>query len=71
MANARAVLMPSLAEGFGLPVIEALAVGTPVLASDLMVHREVGQDFVIYLDPADDVAWFDAILKFVERLPRN
>lgn len=71
MANARAVLMPSLAEGFGLPVIEALAVGTPVLASDLMVHREVGQDFVIYLDPADDVAWFDAILKIVEDSPET
>jgi glycosyltransferase involved in cell wall biosynthesis len=66
MAGARALLMPSLAEGFGLPVIEALAVGTPVLASDLMVHREVGQDFVVYLDPVDDVAWFDAILKIVE-----
>jgi glycosyltransferase involved in cell wall biosynthesis len=65
MVNARAVLMPSLAEGFGLPVIEALAVGTPVLASDLAVHREVGQDFVNYLDPADDVAWFDAILKIL------
>jgi glycosyltransferase involved in cell wall biosynthesis len=69
MANARAVLMPSLAEGFGLPVIESLAVGTPVLASDLPVHREVGQDFVRYLDPADDVAWFDAILKIVEDSP--
>jgi glycosyltransferase involved in cell wall biosynthesis len=62
MANARAVLMPSLAEGFGLPVIEALAVGTPVVASDLAVHREVGQDLVTYLDPADAVAWFDAIM---------
>ena len=39
VANARAVLMPSLAEGFGLPVIEALAIGTPVLASDLPAHR--------------------------------
>jgi glycosyltransferase involved in cell wall biosynthesis len=66
MANARAVLMPSLAEGFGLPVIEALAVGTPVLASDLLVHREVGEDLAIYLDPADDAAWFDAIMKIVE-----
>jgi glycosyltransferase involved in cell wall biosynthesis len=66
MANARAVLMPSLAEGFGLPVIEALAVGTPVLASDLSAHREVGQGLVTYLDPADDVAWFEAIMAIVE-----
>jgi len=44
MTDAKAVLMPSLAEGFGLPVIEALAIGTPVLASDLLAHREVGED---------------------------
>lgn len=61
MANATAVLMPSLAEGFGLPVIESLTVGTPVLASDLPVHREVGGDMARYLDPADDAAWAEAI----------
>jgi glycosyltransferase involved in cell wall biosynthesis len=69
MANARAVLMPSLAEGFGLPVIEALTVGTPVLASDLKAHCEVGQNFVTYLDPADEVAWFDAIMAVVDNTP--
>jgi glycosyltransferase involved in cell wall biosynthesis len=66
MANAKALLMPSLAEGFGLPVAEALAVGTPVLASDLPAHYEVGQDLATYLDPTDAVAWFDAIMELVE-----
>jgi glycosyltransferase involved in cell wall biosynthesis len=66
MANAQAVLTPSLAEGFGLPLIEALTIGTPVLASDLPTHREVGGDLAIYLDPSDDVAWFDAIMSIVE-----
>jgi glycosyltransferase involved in cell wall biosynthesis len=66
MANARAVLMPSLAEGFGLPVIESLAVGTPVLASDLLAHREVGEGLAVYLNPKDDAAWFDAIMSLVE-----
>lgn len=66
MRNAQAVLMPSLAEGFGLPLIEALAVGTPVLASDLKVHREVGGGLVTYLDPMDDVAWMDAVMGIVE-----
>ena len=65
MANAAGVLMPSLAEGFGLPVIEALTVGTPVLASNLPVHCEVGGDLAIYLDPTDEVAWFDAIMNIV------
>ena len=35
LANARALLMPSFAEGYGLPVVEALSLGTPVVASDI------------------------------------
>jgi len=46
--NARAVLMPSLSEGFGLPVIEALSCGAPVVASDIPVFRQVGGDAVSY-----------------------
>ena len=44
VAGARALVLPSRDEGFGLPVLEALAAGTPVLASDLPVLREVGGD---------------------------
>ncbi len=61
MEGARALLMPSLAEGFGLPVIEALALGTPVLASDLPAHREAGGGFATYLDPTDRAAWSAAV----------
>ena len=61
MAHARALLMPSLAEGFGLPIIEALALGTPVLASDLPAHREAGGPFPVYLDAQDGAAWTAAI----------
>jgi glycosyltransferase involved in cell wall biosynthesis len=66
MANARAVLMPSYAEGFGLPIIEALSVGTPVLASDLPAHREVGGDFACYIDPADEPGWLDGIRRMCD-----
>jgi glycosyltransferase involved in cell wall biosynthesis len=66
MANARAVLMPSLAEGFGLPIIEALTVGTPVLASDLAAHREVGGKLAIYLDPTDDSGWLREVDRFAD-----
>ncbi len=45
---ATVVLVPSEAEGFGLPVIEALACGAPVIASDIPVLREVGGDVVGY-----------------------
>jgi glycosyltransferase involved in cell wall biosynthesis len=66
VAHARAVLMPSWAEGFGLPIIEALAVGTPVLASNLASHREVGGAFADYLDPSDLVGWLREIGRLVD-----
>ncbi len=64
MAGARAVLVPSFAEGFSLPVAEALALGVPVIASDLPAHREIGMG-VPELLPADDrTQWREAILDF-------
>ncbi|MEJ1157105.1 glycosyltransferase family 4 protein [Prosthecomicrobium sp. N25] len=61
IAGARALLMPSLAEGFGLPVAEALAAGVPVLASDIPAHREVGAGVPDFLDPLDTAAWAGAV----------
>jgi glycosyltransferase involved in cell wall biosynthesis len=51
------VLLPSDAEGFGLPVVEALACGTPVLASDLPVLREVGGAAAAYARVGDVAEW--------------
>ncbi len=51
--RARAMVFPTLAEGFGLPVLEATAEGLPVLASDLPVLREVGGDAALWFDPFD------------------
>ncbi len=48
-----ALVQPSKSEGFGLTAIEAMAVGTPVLASDLPVFREVYHDAPLYFDPDD------------------
>ncbi|NBD07488.1 glycosyltransferase family 4 protein [Corallococcus silvisoli] len=59
--KARAVLVPSEAEGFGLPVIEALACGVPVVASDLPVLREVGADACTYCPVGDVAAWTDTV----------
>ena len=65
MAGARALLMPSFAEGFGLPVAEALELGTPVIASDLAVFDEFAADIPTYIDPLDEGAWKGAIEDFV------
>lgn len=54
---ATALLAPSQAEGFGLPVLEALAHWVPVIASDLPAHREVGGDVIEYAAHDDPSAW--------------
>ena len=64
LQHARALLLPSFAEGFGLPVIEALAARVPVIASDLPALREVAGDLPHYLDPIDGIGWRDAVLAF-------
>jgi glycosyltransferase involved in cell wall biosynthesis len=63
------VLQPSEAEGFGLPVAEALACGTPVLASDLPALREVGGEAAVYRAVADLPAWTDAALELLAEPP--
>ena len=60
-AGATAVIVPSLAEGFGIPVIEALACGAPVVASDIPVLREVGFDGVRFCSLVDVNEWVRAI----------
>jgi glycosyltransferase involved in cell wall biosynthesis len=64
LKSACAVLVPSFAEGYGLPVAEALATGTPVIASNLPALREAGGDVAEYLDPLDGAAWTRAILDY-------
>jgi glycosyltransferase involved in cell wall biosynthesis len=61
LTNARALLMPSFAEGYGLPLVEALSLGTPVVASDLPVFRETTQGKAIFCDAIDGLGWSNAI----------
>jgi glycosyltransferase involved in cell wall biosynthesis len=64
VAHARAMLMPSFAEGFGMPVVEALSAGVPVICSDIGAHREVGGDAPDYIDPLDGIGWMRGILAY-------
>jgi glycosyltransferase involved in cell wall biosynthesis len=51
---AKVFIYPSLFEGFGLPVLEAMACGTPVITSNVSALPEVGGESVLYIDPRDE-----------------
>ena len=63
--RASILLQPSEAEGFGLPVVEALACGCPVIASDLPVLREVGGSAAVYCPVGDVPAWTRAAVELL------
>jgi glycosyltransferase involved in cell wall biosynthesis len=60
-SGARLAVTPSLYEGFGLPILEAMACGTPVVCSHTSSLPEVGGDAACYFDPTDVAAMTDAL----------
>jgi glycosyltransferase involved in cell wall biosynthesis len=65
-AGASAFVLPSLYEGFGLPCIEAMACGTPVVAADAAALPETCGDAALYADPRDPNALADAVEQALE-----
>ncbi len=65
LEKAAALLLPSRAEGFGLPALEAAARGIPVIVSDLPVFREILKDYPVYLKADDAYAWEKTIMRLV------
>jgi glycosyltransferase involved in cell wall biosynthesis len=66
LSGARALLFPSFAEGYGLPLAEALGLGVPAICSDLPALRQVGGEAPEYLDPLDGMGWQRLILDFAD-----
>jgi glycosyltransferase involved in cell wall biosynthesis len=64
--NATALVFPSLCEGFGLPVLEAFAAGTPVVTSNTTSLLEVAEDAALLVNPLDVQAITNAMLKIAE-----
>ena len=69
MLGARALLMPSFAEGYGLPAVEGLAAGVPVIASDIPVFHEIGGGRLTLLGPNDGPGWREAIRRLLLEPP--
>ena len=61
MHRSAGLLLPSHAEGYGLPPLEAASLGVPVVVSDLPVFRETLGDYAVYLDRTDVYSWMETI----------
>ncbi len=62
LAGARGLVFPTLAEGFGMPSVEAASMGVPVVCGDLAIHRELLGDYPVYAPLNDIYAWKKAVL---------
>jgi len=59
--SATALVTASLDEGFGIPLVEAMSLGIPVVVSDIAIFREIGGDAGVYFDPTSPAALVDAV----------
>jgi glycosyltransferase involved in cell wall biosynthesis len=66
MRDAAIFVVPSLVEGFGLPALEAMALGTPLIVSDTPALREVTGDAALAFDPFSDAALASAIATLLD-----
>jgi glycosyltransferase involved in cell wall biosynthesis len=62
LSNATALVSASLNEGFGLPLVEAMAGGTPIAVSDIDIFREIGGEAAVFFDPRSPDSFAAAIL---------
>ena len=65
--GAEALLFPSHADGFGLPAIEALLLGTQVVCADIATFREILGNNAVYIDDSSAYLWHDAIVNWSQQ----
>lgn len=65
-SGATLFMFPSMYEGFGLPLLEAMGCGTPVISSDASSLPEVGEGTAVYLSPKDQQSWTDTMLDLLQ-----
>lgn len=63
ISTSKATLFPSFGEGWGLPIVESLSMGIPVICSDIEVHRECSQGMAEFISPLDAVKWMEKIVE--------
>lgn len=66
LQQAKIFLFPSVTEGFGIPILEAIDMNTPVIASDIPVHRELQVEGVMFVNPQCTRDWAHAIQKTLQ-----
>ncbi|NVK26768.1 MAG: glycosyltransferase family 4 protein [Flavobacteriia bacterium] len=71
MSNSIALLFPSLFEGFGIPIVEAMAAGTPVICSNVSCMPEIAGDAAMLLSPLDADSWTDGMVKMEDESERK
>lgn len=64
--HAQALLFPSFIEGYGMPMVEALTLGVPVIASDLAVFHEIAGEIPEYVDSIDAIKWLSLIAAYTD-----
>lgn len=67
--NSKSILVPSIAEGFSLPLVEGLVADVPIVCSDIPVHREIAENFATLVNPMQHNDWQD-ILRSIENLKK-
>lgn len=66
LQHATALLFPSFVEGYGMPLVEAMSLGVPVIASDIPVFHEIGGDIPDYASPLDGARWEALIMDYAD-----